>query len=122
MTKKSPLEFYDEELSRTIRQVQQALLNVEQGGGTTTADLDKLLNSSSVFLRQIEVAVQDLPRQERKEWKEILEFRRETLGVLATERAKVNYKASSSWRHINNNCIVLRQKEKTRKRVLFQGK
>lgn len=96
MTKKSPLEFYDEELSRTIRQVQQALLNVEQGGGTTTADLDKLLNSSSVFLRQIEVAVQDLPRQERKEWKEILEFRRETLGVLATERAKVNYKASSS--------------------------
>ena len=94
MTKKSPLEFYDEELSRTIRQAQQALLNVEQGG--TTADLDKLLNSSSVFLRQIEVAVQDLPRQERKEWKEILEFRRETLGVLATERAKVNYKASSS--------------------------
>ena len=93
------MEFYDEELSRTIRQIQQALMNVETASATTTTttsaqDLDKLLNSSSVFLRQIEFAVADLPRNEQKQWTEIVQFRRDTLAVLATERAKVNYKLS----------------------------
>ena len=111
---KSPFEFYDEELSRTIRLIQQTLVNVEQGA-TTLSELDKLFNSATVFVRQMQMQVDALspppptrqktkkkPKNDaddettRQQWMEILQFRRDTLAILATERAKIHYKAVSS--------------------------
>lgn len=115
MTKKSPLEFYDEELSRTIRQIQQGLLDVEWPSAPTTTThvdnnkdsgetatmatsqedtldtVDKLLTCSGVFVQQMELVVQGMPRRqpETKQWKEIVEFRKATLSVLVAERANV---------------------------------
>ena len=106
MTKKtSPLEFYDEELSRTIRQVQLALIAVESDNSNSSsslANVDKLLNASRVFLHQMQMAVKELPNNNRDsskaQWTEILSFRQDTLAILTMERAKANYKASlSSW-------------------------
>jgi len=114
MTKKSPIEFYDEELSRTIRQIQQGLLELEwpsfpSSSKDTTAtatafetaatrkpediraSVDKLLTCAGVFIQQIELVVQGMPRRslEKAQWTEILDFRKSTLAVLAEERASV---------------------------------
>ena len=107
MTKKSPLEFYDEELSRTIRQIQQGLQDLEWPSAASAASeestvatttspedilttVDKLLTCSGVFLQQMEVTIRGLPsKEEKKQWKEILQFRKNTLSVLAADRANV---------------------------------
>lgn len=107
MTKKSPLEFYDEELSRTIRQIQQGLQDLEWPSAASAASeestvatttspedtlttVDKLLTCSGVFLQQMEVTIRGLPsKEEKKQWKEILQFRKNTLSVLAADRVNV---------------------------------
>ena len=52
--------------------------------------VDKLLTCSQVFLQQMEVTLLGLSsKDEKKQWKEILQFRKNTLSVLATDRANV---------------------------------
>jgi len=99
MTKKSPLEFYDEELSRTIRQIQEMLMEVEWPSVDKTepsqedqlATIDKLLTTCGIFVQQIELDVRRMERgdPDKKQWQEIVKFRKATLGHLAKERSNV---------------------------------
>lgn len=97
MGKKSPLEFYDEELSRTIRHIQEGLQEYEwpSDGKTSQAEqlvkVDKLLTCAGIFVQQIESEVRGMPKKsdEKTQWKEIVQFRKDTLSHLAEERAKV---------------------------------
>ena len=110
-TKKSPIEFYDEELSRLIRQVQEKLEEAE------VSNVDRLLGSANMFLQQIEHEVNKKKKQakassgrrrrliplfqrqaqqqsqeegDEDEWIQIIEFRKTTLQHLMSERDKLN--------------------------------
>ena len=113
----SAIEFYDEELSRTIRLIQEAIDEAE------LSKVDKYLRSANMFLQQIEYEVnkelkkqgssarrrrgrrmlilpffqrrqeqQDkenkIPQQEQQ-WLDIVEFRKSTLQHLMSERDRV---------------------------------
>ncbi|CAB9505594.1 expressed unknown protein [Seminavis robusta] len=95
---KSPLEFYDEELSRTIRQIQEGLLELEwpsPDAKTSQEDhlekVDKLLTTADMFLQQIATEARAMQQgQEKTQWLEIVKFRRGTLNHLKKDRANVN--------------------------------
>ena len=113
----SAIEFYDEELSRTIRFIQEAIDEAE------LSKVDKYLRSANMFLQQIEYEVnkelkktqgsarrqrrrrllpipfffrrnqqeqdkENIPQQEQQ-WLDIVEFRKSTLQHLMSERDRV---------------------------------
>ena len=81
------MEFYDEELSRTIRQVQALLLEFQQQGRVTQEEqrikLQPLMRSCDAYLAQLQAETGRLKsKQERKEWKELVHFRRAAVSQL----------------------------------------
>lgn len=75
MATKSPIEFYDEELSRTFRQIQLAQLEGENP--------EKLFISCSAYLGQMSHEIRKMPRgQEKNQWTELLKFRNDALKQL----------------------------------------
>jgi hypothetical protein len=82
MSKSSPIEFYDEELSRTVRQIQQLLLD-NADNGCSRRSPDALFVSCRAYLQQMTHEAKHMRhRDEKKQWMEIIQFRSDTLGHL----------------------------------------
>lgn len=75
----SQMEFYDEELSRSFRQLQGLLQD-----DASSPRLDQLFNSCGAYIQQMNREVQNMKGEEKKQWKEILGFRAQTFKQLQT--------------------------------------
>ena len=89
--KKNPLEFYDEELSRTIRQIQE----LEMEG----KDATRLYMNCDVYLQQMAVVVRRMKSSssEKKQWQEVLQFREDALRQLRGEPRKQRRQPIMEW-------------------------
>eukprot|EP00339_Tiarina_fusa_P007056 CAMPEP_0117022008 /NCGR_PEP_ID=MMETSP0472-20121206/16587_1 /TAXON_ID=693140 ORGANISM="Tiarina fusus, Strain LIS" /NCGR_SAMPLE_ID=MMETSP0472 /ASSEMBLY_ACC=CAM_ASM_000603 /LENGTH=88 /DNA_ID=CAMNT_0004727745 /DNA_START=58 /DNA_END=324 /DNA_ORIENTATION=- len=79
MTKRNPMEFYDEELSRTFRQIQEML-----DKDASNPRLDNLFVTCRMYIQQMKAGCHKMKdRSEQKEqWQEIIKFRSDTFRVL----------------------------------------
>ena len=79
------IEFYDEELSRTLRQIQELLANEP-----SNPQLDKLFTNAAAYLNQMMTIHRQAFKKskdssianEYQQWKEIIQFRQQTFQTL----------------------------------------
>ena len=83
---KSPIEFYDEELSRMIREIQR--MQVEDA---SSPELDRLFVSCGAYIQQMNHEAKRMQRDEKKQWLEIIKFRTNTYRHLQNQTHTVNY-------------------------------
>ena len=71
------IEFYDEELSRTIRQIQEMLAN-----DASNPRLDQLFTTAAAYLQQMQLLTLQIKSKDNKQWKEIIDIRKTTFQHL----------------------------------------
>ena len=78
------MEFYDEELSRTFRQIQQLFIDNEED--EKQRNPDKLFISCGAYLQQMTREVKLMKRgEEKKQWTEIIKFRKDAFKHLQNQ-------------------------------------
>ena len=80
------MEFYDEELSRTFRQLQELLQD-----DASNPRLNQLFNSCGAYIQQMNREVQNMKGDDKKQWKEIIGFRAETFKQLQAAVHEVEF-------------------------------
>lgn len=80
------MEFYDEELSRSFRQLQEIMQD-----DASSPRLDQLFNSCEAYIQMMNREVQMMKSVEKKQWKEILGFRTETFRRLQAQVHEVEF-------------------------------
>eukprot|EP00980_Cylindrotheca_fusiformis_P009033 scaffold1939_cov92-Cylindrotheca_fusiformis.AAC.6 len=75
----SQMEFYDEELSRSFRQLQEMMQT-----DASSPRLDQLFVTCGAYIQQMNREVRQMSGSEKKQWKEILGFRAATGNELAS--------------------------------------
>ena len=83
---RSPIEFYDEELSRMIREIQ--MLQMEDA---SSPKLDKLFVSCGAYIQQMTHEARGMQRQEKGQWLEIIKFRTNTYRHLQNQTHEVQF-------------------------------
>jgi hypothetical protein len=82
----SQMEFYDEELSRSFRQLQEIMHS-----DASSPRLDQLFVTCGAYIQQMNREVQQMSGTEKKQWKEILGFRAETFRQLQAAVHEVEF-------------------------------
>lgn len=80
------MEFYDEELSRSFRQLQELLQD-----DASSPRLDQIFKSCGAYIQQMNREVQSMKGNEKKQWKEILGFRAQTFKQLQAAVHEVHF-------------------------------
>jgi hypothetical protein len=80
------MEFYDEELSRSFRQLQEIMQN-----DASSPRLNQLFLTCGAYLQQMNRQIQVMSGAEKKQWKQIIGFRAETFRLLQEQTHEVEF-------------------------------